>query len=274
MNDNAMQSEFWNGPVGELWAGRQDVVDNTLRKIGEALTEFAAPAPGMRILDIGCGAGTSTLALAAAAAPGTALGLDVSAPMIAAAKARGVPPNTAFILADAANHRFEQEFDLAYSRFGVMFFTDPAAAFANIRKALKPGGRLAFVCWRAYEENQWARDVFEAALDLLPPQEPTDPLAPGPFALADRRRLKTILARAGFQDVRVSALDTVMMLGATAQDAAYEVLQLGPLSRAARELDDEVRAQIRDRVRPVLESFKTRAGITPAAACWLVGAVG
>jgi len=274
MNGNAMQSEFWNGPVGELWAGRQDVVDNTLRKIGEALMEFAAPAPGMRILDIGCGAGTSTLALAAAAAPGSAVGLDVSAPMIAAAKARTAPANASFILADAASHRFESEFDLVYSRFGVMFFSDPAAAFANIRAALKPGGRLAFVCWRAYEENQWARSVFDAALDLLPPQEPTDPLAPGPFALADRRRLKTILARAGFQDVRVTALDTVMMLGKTAQDAAHEVLQLGPLSRAARELDDAVRAKIRERVRPVLESFKTQAGITPAAACWLVGARG
>jgi SAM-dependent methyltransferase len=274
VNDNTAQFEFWNGPVGERWAGRQDAVDYTLQHINAALMAFAAPAAGSRVLDIGCGGGTTTLALAKAAAPGRVTGLDISAPMIESAKARaagtGLPVE--FFQADAAFHAFEPEYDLAFSRLGVMFFADPASAFANIRKALKPGGRLAFLCWRAYAENPWMQQTFEAAADLLPPQEPSVPNAPGPFGLADGARTEAILAKAGFRDIAVKPLDTVSQLGATLDAAVYEALQLGPLARAARDLDDETRRKIRDRIRPALAKFETPGGVTPPAACWLVGA--
>ena len=272
MNDNAAQYEFWNGPVGERWAGRQDAVDYTLQYIHAALMAFAAPAPGMRVLDIGCGGGTTTLALAKAVAPGRATGVDISAPMIAAAKARAAGLPVEFFQADAAFHAFEPEYDLVFSRLGVMFFADPPSAFANIRKALKPGGRLAFLCWRAYADNPWMQQTYDAAADLLPPQEPSVPNAPGPFGLADGARTEVILAKAGFRDIVVKPLDTISQLGATLDAAVYEALQLGPLARAARDLDDETRRNIRDRIRPVLAAFETPDGIQPSAACWLVGA--
>ncbi len=272
MNDNAKQHEYWNGPTGVRWARRQEAVDHTLQSINGALMSFAAPGRGMRALDIGCGGGTTTLLLAQAVAPGTVTGVDISAPMLAAARARAAGPNIGFLDADASVHAFAPEFDLVFSRFGVMFFADPAAAFANIRTALKPGGRLAFVCWRAVEENAWAFAAFEAARDLLPLQKPPVPHAPGPFALADGGRLSSILAQGGFRDVRVKRLDTIMHMGVTAEDAANEALNIGPLAHAAADLDESSREKIRARARQVLEKFATPAGITPPASCWLVGA--
>lgn len=270
--DNSAQHAFWNGPVGEKWAGRQEEVDYTLQHVHAALVAFAALVRGERVLDIGCGAGTSTVALAEAVAPGKVVGLDISAPMIDAAKRRAAARNLSidFLQADAAVHRFRPEFDLAFSRLGVMFFAEPAAAFSNIRSALKPDGRLAFLCWRNFSENTWMQQVFDAAADLLPPQEPTIPDAPGPFGLADAVRTRRILEDAGFRSVRIEALDTLNHLGNTIDAAVYQAMQLGPLARAAREVDEVTRDKIKLRIRPVLEKFSTPAGITPTAACWLV----
>jgi hypothetical protein len=155
-----------------------------------------------------------------------------------------------------------------------MFFADPTAAFANIRKSLKPHGRLAFVCWRNAPENLWASVPIAAARPLLPPQGPVDPLAPGPFAFADDARIRTILAGAGYRGIRIEKLDTVMDMGATVEDAAEQALRVGPLSRAAADLDEKTRADIRKVVRDALAPFATPAGIAPPAACWLVRANG
>ena len=269
---NDTQREYWNGPTGERWAARQEVVDRTLSNIGDALMAFAAPRGGMHVLDIGCGAGTTTFLLAKAVAPGTVTGVDISAPMLAVARSRAAGSSVEFIEADASSHRFVPEFDLAFSRFGVMFFADPVAAFAHIKAALKPGGRLAFVCWRAFEENEWAFAPYKAARDLLPPQEPPVPHAPGPFALADGGRLKSILVESGYRNVRVERFDTVMNMGATAEEAATEALNIGPLAHAARDLGEDLREKIRARAGDALAKFKTPAGITPPASCWLVGA--
>jgi SAM-dependent methyltransferase len=269
---NDTQREYWNGPTGERWAARQEIVDRTLSNIGGALMTFAAPRGGMRVLDIGCGAGTTTLALAKAVAPGAVTGVDISAPMLAAARSRHAGPSVEFIEADASLYNFAPEFDLAFSRFGVMFFADPLAAFTHIKTALKPGGRLAFVCWRAFEENAWAFAPYAAALDLLPPQEPPVPHAPGPFGLADRERLKSILVQSGFRNVRVERFDTVMNMGATVEEAAGEALNIGPLAHASRDLDEILREKIRERAGQALAKFKTPAGIAPPASCWLVGA--
>ncbi len=273
-NDNAKQIEYWNGPTGVRWAGRQDIVDRTLKSIGDALMSFAAPVSGMHVLDVGCGAGTTTLQLAAAVAPGTATGVDISAPMLAVARSRAnaAGSHIEFIEADASAHRFVAEFDLVFSRFGVMFFADPFAAFTHIRTALKPGGKLAFVCWRPFRENAWAFAPYAAALDLLPPQEPPVPHAPGPFGLADGERLKSILAQSGYRNVRVARFDTVMNMGATVEEAANEALNIGPLAHASRDLGEALREKIRERAGEALAKFETPAGITPPASCWLVGA--
>lgn len=271
MTANAQQIEYWNGAVGERWARLQETIDASLAPITAALMPFANPRPREHVLDIGCGAGTTTYALAKAVGPeGSVTGVDISEPMLAAARARGRGVN--FRKADAATHLFHATHDLVFSRFGVMFFDDPIAAFANIRKALKPRGRLAFACWREVTANLWASAPFAAARDLVPPQPQADPFAPGPYAFADGERLGTILAKAGYQNIRIEQLDTVVVMGATPAAAAAQALNIGPLARAAAELDDATRDRIRGVAETALAGFATPDGIAPPASCWLVGA--
>ncbi len=272
MTDNSEQIEYWNGAVGERWAAYQDVLDNALAAISGAALAFAAARPGERVLDIGCGCGTTTYALAKAVGTGgDVTGVDISKPMLARARGRGVGVN--FMEADAAARLFHATHDLVFSRFGVMFFADPVAAFANIRKAVAPHGRLAFVCWRSMAENLWASAAFGAAREFLPPQEATDPHAPGPFAFADDKRLNGILSDAGFRDIRIEKLDSVMAMGAGLDEAVDQALRIGPLARAVADIDDAARAKVQIAVRGVLEKFRTPAGVMPPAACWLVVAV-
>ncbi len=275
MSDNAQQIEFWNGPSGQRWATLTETTDRSLTFINAALMPFAAAKKGERVLDVGCGCGSTTLALSEAVGPsGAVTGVDVSRPMLDVARRRAAEraPKVSFLEADASTHPFMPECDLVFSRFGVMFFSDPVGAFSNIRKALSTAGRLTFVCWRSLPENIWAARPLAAALDLLPPQPPVDPHAPGPFAFADSARLSSILRDAGFHDPRADDLDTVMNMGATVEDAARAALSVGPLARAAGEVDDVTKATILDRVARVVSEFKTPAGITPPAACWLVSA--
>ncbi len=272
---NADQIKFWNGPGGDKWAKHQGDMDRNLADVTAALLPFAAAGPGMRVLDIGCGAGQTSYLLAEAVGPaGHVTGVDISVPLLAAARTKpGAAKNVDFIEADAAFHAFKPEYDLVFSRFGVMFFDDPAAAFANIRKALRPHGRLAFACWRPAAENQWVAVPAGAARALLPPQPAPDPLAPGPFAFADPERVGRILADAGFRTVRTHRLDGVMNLGPSAEEAAFQMTNLGPLSRALGEVEDQaVRERIRVAVKDALEGIRTDGTIKPAIACWLVGA--
>lgn len=274
-NTNAQQREYWNGPGGERWSKAQDRIDRHLGLITEALMAHAAPQTGERVLDIGCGGGTTALSIRERIGPeGAVTGIDISAPNLGVARARAHAgmADVTFIEADAATYDFQPVFDLAFSRFGVMFFEDPARAFANIRKALAAGGRLAFVCWRAFRENEWAFAPYESALDLLPPQEPMAPDAPGPFAFADRERLEPILAQAGFRDIAIKPHDTTMNMGATVEDAVTEALTIGPLARAAAELDEAAREKIRGRIAPLVAKHLTTYGVTPPAAVWLVSA--
>ncbi len=272
---NEAMIEYWNGVAGERWVAQQERLDNALGEITKAVMAFAAAQPGERALDIGCGCGTTSLMLAKAVAPkGKVAGVDISAPMLGLARKRSeaAEAKIAFTQADASTHSFEPEYDLVFSRFGVMFFADPVAAFANIRNALGPNGRLAFVCWRALPENIWAAAPFAAARAYLPPQEKPDPHAPGPFAFADAKRLDGILAKAGFRNVKIDALDSVMNMGADIEAAASEALNIGPVARAAAELDEAMRTKIRTEIAGALAKYKSDAGITPPAGCWLVSA--
>jgi ubiquinone/menaquinone biosynthesis C-methylase UbiE len=274
MSDNAQQVEFWNGPSGQRWASLQETTDRSLAFVTAALIPFAAAAKGERVLDVGCGCASTSLALAnAVGSTGRVAGIDISAPMLAVARARAkANANVGFLEADASVHVFEPEFDLVFSRFGVMFFSEPAAAFSNIRKALAPDGRLVFVCWRSMAANVWAFAPLAAARDLLPPQEPMDPNAPGPFAFADDARVRSVLEQAGFRDARVERLDTVMNLGADLAEAVQASLSIGPLSRIASQLGKATLEAVRVKVRAALAPFQTPAGIAPPAACWLVSA--
>jgi SAM-dependent methyltransferase len=271
MSGNEQQIEYWNGPAGDRWAKLQQTIDTNMTAITAALLPFAAPQPGERVIDIGCGCGTTTGLLAkAVGSSGNVTGVDISSPMLAVARGRGIAAN--FLEADASTYSFKSTHDLVFSRFGVMFFAEPALAFENIRKALKPGGRIAFVCWRTFAENAWSFAPFTAAKPFLPDEPPSDPHAPGPFAFADDVRLAAILGDAGFSDVRIDKLDTTMNMGAGANEAAAQAMNIGPLARAAGGLDDLTRAKIKMAAESALEKYKTPNGILAPAACWLAGA--
>ncbi len=277
MTANADQIEFWNGRGGQKWAEQQAATDRMLDKIGKAALAFVAAKSGEHVVDIGCGTGTTTFALAdSVGAAGQVTGVDISKPMLGLARERtGARKNVAFVEADASVFPFTTTIDLIFSRFGVMFFDAPAKAFENIHRALKPTGRIAFVCWRTPQENAWAADPIAAARPFLPPpSQPADPLAPGPFAFADPDRIKLILTEAGFRAVNVEPLNTTTNLGPDIETAAQQTLEIGPLSRAIADAkaDDATRAKIVAAVKTALEKYKTPEGVTPPAACWLVSA--
>ena len=231
---NADQIAYWNALAGETWAELQERLDAQIQPLGARAMAALAPRPGEWLLDIGCGCGQTTAALAEAVGPsGGVLGLDISRPMLAVARRRladAGAENARLLEADAQTERLEPNgFDAAFSRFGVMFFSDPRAAFANVRSSLKSGGRLAFVCWRALFENPWMLVPMAAALQHLPaPPPPLDPLAPGPFAFADPERVRAILTGAGFEGVEIAPHDQKIGTGDVDQATAL-ALKVGPL---------------------------------------------
>jgi SAM-dependent methyltransferase len=248
--------EYWNGPAGERWAQQQAHMDKSLEAISDLLFAFAAPRAGERVLDVGCGAGTTTLRLASLGCEVT--GIDVSAPMLALARTRGAR----VIEGDAA--QAPGSYDLIFSRFGVMFFADPLAAFRHLRTITR---RFAFVCWRAFDNNAWAREPLAVAHDLLPPQPPADPRAPGPFSLADRGWLEQVLPGA-----ELTAADSTMYMGATVEEASAAGMSIGPLARAAADLDESTKDRIRERLATMYARFATPTGVQMPAAVWLVRA--
>jgi SAM-dependent methyltransferase len=275
MTANEDQIKFWNEKAGQNWTIQQAWMDANMADIGDAALAFAQVKPGMTVLDVGCGTGVTSLAMAQGGAKVT--GLDISKPMLGLARERAAKAglNVSFIEADASAYPFAPDFDLIFSRFGVMFFDAPVAAFANMRKALKPGGRIAFICWRTPPENPWASAPLMAAKPFLPEQPPPDPLAPGPFAFADAKRLEDILTQSGFSAIRIEKLDSAMTMGTDLEFFAAQMLQIGPLSRAAAEVDGPTRDAIVQVVQGAMAGFVRPDGqIAPPAACWLVAAKG
>jgi SAM-dependent methyltransferase len=272
---NAAQVDYWNALAGQTWARFQAQLDRQIDPLGREAIRVLAPRAGERILDIGCGCGQTTMELAAlAGAGGYVKGADISAPMLEIARARPVPPGAVapvFAQADAQVERFgDGAFDAAFCRFGVMFFADPVAAFANIRKALRAGGRLAFVCWRPFAENVWMRAPQEAAAPFMPQSPPADPTAPGPFAFADARRLRGILGDAGLRDIEIEKFDCLIGGGDLEQSLELS-LRVGPLGGALRE-HPELVSKVSDAVKAALAGYMTPQGVMMPAAAWIVRA--
>jgi SAM-dependent methyltransferase len=270
---NADQVGFWNNSAGPAWVAAQRVLDAQLRDLGLAAMQALAASEGETLIDIGCGCGDTTLELARRVGPsGAVLGVDVSRPMLEVARRRAAErdlTNASFLQADAQTSAFPPA-DGAFSRFGVMFFEDPPAAFANIRRALRPGGRLAFVCWRAMSENAWMTVPMAAAASLLPPPAHVDPGAPGPFALADAERVRGILGAAGFTDVGIEAHD--QKIGWPDVDSALEVaLNAGPLGRALRE-NPSVAHAAAEKLREAFTALVGPEGLRLDSATWIVRA--
>lgn len=273
---NQEQIDYWNGEAGRVWAEVQARLDTLLAPISSALLERAAVQPGERVVDVGCGCGDTTLALARAGA--AVWGIDLSEPMLARARERAAADpalsgRVAFSATDAASQAFSADHQLVFSRFGVMFFADPVAAFVNLRGALSTGGRLCFACWQVPKRNPWMA-VAGAAVQpfLAEPASPPDPRAPGPFAFADPDYLRAVLTDAGFRDAAVDAVATTLHIGDTLEEAMQLMQLVGPLSRALRELEPPGRDEALDAARQALSAHVADAGLNLGAACWLVQA--
>jgi SAM-dependent methyltransferase len=274
---NRAQTAYWNEQAGPRWVALQRDLDAELEVFGLAAADALGLAPGDRVLDVGCGAGATTLMLAARVRPGHVLGVDVSRPLLARARERAESAdNVRFEQADAQTLAFAKaSYDAVFSRFGVMFFADPVAAFRNLRAALRADGRLSFACWRAADENPSFTLPLQAALPFLPePPAPPEPGAPGPFAFADRARIEAILDGAGYVDVAVTPYDTELVLaGHSDLERAVDLsLQLGPLSRALLQHTEATRALARSAVREAFLPHHGPAGVTLPAATWIVTA--
>ena len=273
--DNTLQLADWNGAVGERWAAEQERTDQLIRAFGEATLVAAGALPGERVFDVGCGCGDTSLALANSVGPtGHVIGVDVSAPMLAVARRRAAAlSNLTFTEADASSASLPGPFDLLYSRFGVMFFDDPAAAFVHLHRAMKPTGRLAFVCWQAAADNPWAAIPAQAARKVASEGPKSDPHAPGPFAFGDRDRVSGILADAGFRDIGIEAFTSPMYLGSTPRSAAEGAVRIGPASRVARDAGPEKQPAILEALEAALSPFAAGDGaVSLPGKTWIVTA--
>ena len=276
--DNTEQIAEWNGVLGQRWVAMRQEVDRIVAPFGAAALKAAAPQLGERVIDIGCGCGDTAIEIARTVGPaGSILGIDVSQPMLGVARSRGMSANCSnlsFHEGDASETELPANVDLLFSRFGVMFFSDPSAAFSHLRKSLRTGGRCVFVCWRTPRDNAWAMTPLSAArkaLDITPP--PSDPNAPGPFAFADDDRLRTVLSGAGFGAIDVQRFDTAIFIGSTPRSAAEGVVQMGPVSRLVREVGVEHLPIILDAVERTLAPLAAPDGhVRLNGSSWIVTA--
>ena len=276
-DQNADQIAYWNGPGGQRWASRQQAQDILLAPVADVLIDRAKPRAGERVIDIGCGSGATTIAFAQKVGPsGHALGVDVSGPMLE--RARQSAPKGAsidFVLADATIYPFPPaSFDLLASRFGVMFFADPAKSFANMRKALRPSGRLAFACWREPRENPWMMAPLQAVYKHVPKLPQQGPEDPGPFAFASEARVHRILGEAGFSGIAMEPcpLSLDIAIGRGLEAAVQSALEIGPANRALEGQPAELRAAAINSIRETLAPFVKGDAVPLAASIWIVTA--
>jgi SAM-dependent methyltransferase len=272
---NEQMIEFWNGPAGEAWARNADDQDRELRDLGATALDALAVAPGASVLDVGCGPGTTTVALAErVGATGRVVGVDVSAPLLAMARHRAAGlANVSFVEADAQTVTPPgSPFDAVFSRFGVMFFEDPEAAFANLHQATSPEGRLGFVCWQKPEANPWflAPMMAIAGLPDVDVPSPPGPEEPGPFAFAEPNRVRGILTAGGWRHIEVQAYEDEIVDDLDRRVAF--TLRQGPAARALANADDGVRAAASARVRDALAQAADGDLVHLSRAAWIVTA--
>jgi len=271
MADNQQQIDYWNGEAGATWVRAQARLDVMLAPLSAVAIDAADPTEAERVIDVGCGCGTTTLEMVARGA--FVWGVDISEPMLAHARQRAAGlKNVAFSVADASTQALTADHDLVFSRFGVMFFDDPVAAFKNLRSGLKAGGRMVFLCWQAPRNNPWVSIGGAAIQPFLPEEDAPDPQAPGPFAFADPDYLRGILEQAGFADINIDSVKMDLRVGKDLDDAMEFQSQVGPAARALAELSGAQRDAALDAARTALEPFVSDAGVILGRATWLVRA--
>ncbi|MDC0766916.1 class I SAM-dependent methyltransferase [Streptomyces sp. HD] len=268
------QATRWNGRAGHAWVDAQAVLDQTLKPYEGPLVEAAAAESGGRVLDVGCGTGGTTLAVARRLGPaGHCVGVDISEPMIAAARARAERAGTpaSFIRADAAEHPFEPAaFDAVISRFGVMFFDDPVRAFTNLRRAARDGAGLRFIAWRGPAENPFMTTAERAAAPLLPSLPARRSDGPGQFAFADSEKVHRILEESGWSGIDIRPIDVECTL--PERELVGYFTRLGPLGQVLPDTDEQARARIVETVRAAFDPFVHGTEVRFTGACWLVDA--
>ena len=263
---------LWNGASGHAWVEAQELLDGMFQPFQERLVAEIAADPRFPVLDVGCGTGSTTVAIARLAGA-SAVGVDISEPMLAAARARaereGNPAR--FVHGDAETYPFDTEsFGTIVSRFGVMFFDDPVRAFTNLRRAAKRGAGLRLVVWRTAAENPFMTTAERAAAAVLADIPARQSSGPGQFALADAAHVTKILAESGWSHVELRPMDAVCTL--PERELRRYVTKLGPLGRILRSADEATRSRVVEAVMPAFAPFVQGADVRFTAACWMVEA--
>jgi ubiquinone/menaquinone biosynthesis C-methylase UbiE len=276
---NAREAEYWNSPATRAWANRHEPIDALFTGLTQVAFDHAAPQYGEHVLDIGCGSGTTVLELAArVGSRGHVLGADIAQASVERARARIAASglaNAKVILADVSTHAFApKQFDLVFSRFGVMFFSDPTATFMRLRAAMKPNGRLTLTVFRAADRNPWATAPIASVRHLLPPVASPRPEDPGQFSWADPARIQRILDGAGFRDVSLTPHHPAMRLAEPggAEQAVQFAMSVGPAVRATSGASDAVREAVRAGLHAFFQQLDGPQGIVLPGAIWIVKA--
>ncbi len=278
------QSEYWNGNAGKQWASLANNQDTLLGKLGEATMDAAGVSIGQSVLDIGCGSGGSTFEISRRiGSDGTVWGVDISKPMLDIAIGRltshdigNVKLSEADVTTfDFANHSF----DIAFSRFGVMFFEDPVASFSSIANSLKSNGRLAFCCWRSLSKNEWFELPLNVGLKYCDQDNQVDPMdaaghsyTPGPMAFKDKDIIDKILSDSGFSAISIKDLKSTLVVGLTPTIAANNLISIGPLSRLLLNYDDQTKALVQTELEQQLMQHVTSEGVTLKSNIWIITA--
>ncbi|NPC69560.1 class I SAM-dependent methyltransferase [Corallococcus exiguus] len=268
------QTKLWNGTAGRAWVEAQAVLDGMFKPIEDLLAEAVVTSSARQVLDVGCGTGSTTLAVARRlGAKGRCTGIDISEPMLAAARARAEQEGTParFIRANAQLHAFEPaNFDMIISRFGVMFFEDPVRAFENLRHAARNDAALLAIAWRSPTENPFMTTAERAAAPLVSNLPARRPDAPGQFAFADSNRVHRILEESGWAGIDIQPIDVTCTL--PEKELVNYLTRFGLLSRVLQEVDERTRTQVIETVRAAFEPFVHGAEVRYTAACWKVEA--
>lgn len=271
---NDEQAKLWNGLAGRAWVDVQEPLDRMLKPFEELLVDAVGAESARRVLDVGCGTGSTTLAIARRlGAGGHCVGIDLSDPMITAARlrARSEGSPARFICADAQDHAFDPAgFDMIVSRFGVMFFADANQAFANLRRAARHGAMLRFVAWRSAAENPFMTTAERAAAPFLPDLPARRPDAPGQFAFADERRVRRILEDSGWAEIDIRPIDVACTL--PERDLVRYVTRLGPVGLVLHAADERTRTRAIEAIRLAFDPYVQGNEVRSTAACWMVGA--
>lgn len=273
---NQAMREFWAGDGAQQYAEHGTRWETMMAPFGAAMFDAVALQPGERVLDVGCGWGATTVEAAERVAPdGSVVGVDISAQMLAPARQRTADlTNVTLLAVDAQTHSFEPEsYDAVISRFATMFFGDPPAAFANLRRALRPGGRLSFVCWQGPMKTEWVAVAMAAAVPLVGrPPDLGEPEAPGTFAFADGDHVRRVVAAGGFGEVTLAPVTRPQRIADGAEAAAAFVMSLPETRQYLEGVPEDTVTKVRGALNDAFAKYAGPHGVVTDAAAWLVTA--